>query len=237
MGSRPDVRGKRKGPRSRPAGTVHRLERPLGLYVVTDEGLSRGLTHTQLAQRAVEGGAGVIQLRDKSMGGRKLLEHALAIRRITRAAGRLFIVNDRLDIALASGADGVHLGQEDMPLKHARALAPKGFIIGVTVHDVDEALAAEKGGADYVGLSPVFVTGSKSDAGAACGLEMVRRVKGAIRIPVVAIGGINLSNARSVLEAGADGLAVISAVVGQPDVGAAARCLRAVITKFNDEKG
>jgi len=110
-------------------------------------------------------------------------------------------------------------------------------MIGVTVHNVDEALAAERGGADYVGLSPVFVTGSKSDAGSACGLGMVRRVKDALGIPVVAIGGINLSNAKSVLEAGADGLAVISAVVSQPDVEAAARCLRAVITEFRNEKG
>jgi thiamine-phosphate pyrophosphorylase len=200
-----------------------------GLYVVTDEGLSRGLSHTQIAERALAGGADAIQLRDKQLEGRKLMEHARAIRRLTRRAGRLFIVNDRLDIALASGADGVHLGQEDMSLSDARPLCPKGFLIGVTVHDVPEARAAGKGGADYLGLSPVFATGSKSDAGRSCGLGTLRDVKRAVSIPVVAIGGISLANAREVLEAGADGLAVISAVISQPDVEAAARKLKAII--------
>jgi thiamine-phosphate pyrophosphorylase len=207
-----------------------------GLYVVTDESLSRGLSHTQIAERAVAGGADVIQLRDKRLEGRKLLEHARAIRKLTRKAGKLFMVNDRLDIALASGADGVHLGQEDMPLADARPLCPKGFLIGVTVHDVEEAVEAEKGGADHVGLSPIFATGSKSDAGSACGLETLRAVKEAVSIPVVAIGGIGPANARTVLEAGADGLAVISAVVSQLDVEAAARNLKAIIEAYRDKK-
>jgi len=208
-----------------------------GLYVVTDEGISRGLTHADIAERAVRGGADVIQLRDKRMEGRKLMEHARRIRHITRAAGKLFIVNDRLDIALASGADGVHLGQEDMAVGDARRLTPAGFIIGVTVHDDREAVSAEKAGADYAGLSPIFRTGSKSDAGAACGLPMLRKVERAVSIPVVAIGGIGPSNARRVLEAGADGLAVISAVVSQEDVEAAARGLKAIILAFRDKKG
>lgn len=203
--------------------------RPYGLYVVTDEGLSRGLDHTQIAREALAGGADVIQLRDKSLGGRRLLEHARTIRRLTKRAGRLFIVNDRLDIALLAGADGVHLGQEDLPLAEARSISPRGFLIGVTVHNLREARAAERGGADYLGLSPIFATGSKSDAGEACGLEMVRRVGRAVSIPVVAIGGIGPANARDVLEAGADGLAVISAVVSQPDVAEAARRLRELI--------
>ena len=150
--------------------------REYGLYVVTDESFFRGLSHTQIAERAVSGGADVIQLRDKKMEGRKLLEHARAIRKLTRLLRKLFIVNDRLDIALASGADGVHLGQEDMPLVDARALCPNGFLIGVTVHDTEEAVEAEKNGAYYVGLSPIFATGSKSDAGNACGLEMLKAV-------------------------------------------------------------
>lgn len=214
-----------------------RSPQAFGLYVVTDEGLSRGLTHAEIAERAVRGGADVIQLRDKRMGGRKLMEHARKIRLLTREAGKLFIVNDRLDMALASGADGVHLGQEDMAIADARPLVPAGFIIGVTVHDDGEAVSAEKAGADYVGLSPVFQTGSKTDAGEACGLNMVRKVKQAVSIPVVAIGGIGPSNARQVLEAGADGLAVISAVVSQEDVEAAARGLKAIISAFRDKKG
>ena len=208
-----------------------------GLYVVTDEGLSRGLAHSQIAERALAGGADVIQLRDKKLEGRRLMEHARAIRKLTNDAGKSFIVNDRLDVALASGADGVHLGQEDMALADARALAPEGFLIGVTVHDLREAVEAEKGGADYLGLSPIFATGSKSDAGSACGLDMLRKVKRAVSVPVVAIGGINAANAREVLEAGADGLAVISAVVSQPDVEAAARSLKAVIVRSRKEKG
>ena len=208
-----------------------------GLYVVTDESLSKGLSHTQIAERAVAGGADVIQLRDKMLEGRALMEQAHAIRKITADAGRLFIVNDRLDVALASGADGVHLGQEDMPLRDARALTPEGFLVGVTVHDVAEAEEAERCGADYVGLSPIFRTGSKSDAGEGCGPGMLRKVKESIRIPVIAIGGIGPSNAREVLEAGADGLAVISAVVGRPDVEAAARELKTMISSFRHEKG
>ncbi len=213
-----------------------RARRPVyGLYVVTDEGLSRGLSHSQIAGRALAGGADVIQLRDKKLEGRRLMEHARAIRKLTRDAGKLFIVNDRVDVALASGADGVHLGQEDLELADARALAPKGFLIGVTVHDVGEAVEAERGGADYLGLSPIFATGSKSDAGSACGLEMLRKVKRAVSVPVVAIGGIGPGNARDVLEAGADGLAVISAVVGQPDVEAAARDLKAIMEGHRKE--
>ena len=203
-----------------------------GLYVVTDEGLSKGLTHLQIAERAVRGGANVIQLRDKSLGGRKFLEAALAIKKVTKKAGTLFIVNDRLDVALASGADGVHLGQDDLPLKDALRLVPKGFIIGITVHDVAEAVEAQKGGASYLGLSPIFQTGSKSDAGAACGIQRIKEVKKKVSIPVVGIGGINASNAREVLEAGADGIAVISAVVSQPDVEKAARGLKEIVERY-----
>jgi thiamine-phosphate pyrophosphorylase len=212
-----------------------RLE--LGLYVVTDEGLSRGLAHSEIARLALEGGADAIQLRDKTMGGRKIMEHARRIRRMTKERGKLFIVNDRLDIALACGADGVHLGQKDMAIADARIVAPGPFIIGITVHNVEEALSAQKEGADYLGLSPVFATGSKADAGAACGVGMVAKVKGAVSIPVVAIGGIGPRNALEVLEAGADGLAVISAVVGQPDVAAAARSLKDIILQYRQKQG
>lgn len=208
-----------------------------GLYVVTDEGLSRGMSHSDIARLALEGGADAIQLRDKNMGGRMLMEHARMIRRMTNDLGKLLIVNDRLDIALASGADGVHLGQEDMAVADARRLAPRPFMIGITVHDVDEALKAERGGADYLGLSPIFSTGTKADAGAACGVGMISNVKKAVTIPLVAIGGIGPSNARDVLEAGADGLAVISVVVGQPDIAGSARRLKDIISAFRDNKG
>jgi thiamine-phosphate pyrophosphorylase len=207
-----------------------------GLYVITDEGLSKGLTHAEIARMAIAGGADVIQLRDKRMDSKALTRCALEIRELTKKAGVLFIVNDRLDVALAAGADGVHLGQEDMPARAARPLCPPGFIIGVTAGTLEEALRAERDGADYIGLSPIFHTSSKDDAGPACGLDIIREVKNRISIPVVAIGGIGPSNASDVIGAGADGIAVISAVVSQDDVAGAARRLKAIIEEAKHRK-
>lgn len=201
----------------------------LDLYVITDEALSHGLSHVEIAKRAIEGGADVIQLRDKGMSGKELVRCALEIREATRKAGALFIVNDRLDVALASGADGVHLGQDDIPASLARAISPPGFIIGVSVGNVEEAIQAEKDGADYLGLGPICHTGSKIDAGPACGYEIIARVKEAVSIPVVAIGGLGPQNAGKAIESGADGIAVISAVVAQEDIAGAARRLKRII--------
>ncbi|WP_019177202.1 thiamine phosphate synthase [Methanomassiliicoccus luminyensis] len=201
------------------------------LYVITDEGLSRGLTHIELARRAVEGGADVIQLRDKKMSGGDLFLAASEMRDICRKAGALFIVNDRLDIALASGADGVHLGQNDLPVGAARRIVPEGFIIGVSVSSAEQAVIAERNGADYVGFGPVFPTSSKADAGEERGFAELARVRRSVRVPVVAIGGINEGNAAEVVRAGADGISVISAVVSQEDVSAAAARLKALIAK------
>lgn len=207
------------------------------LYVITDEALSHGLSHVEIARRAVEGGADVIQLRDKGMSGKGLMKCALEIREVTRKAGALFIVNDRLDVALASGADGVHLGQDDIPSSSARAISPPGFIIGVSVGNVEEAIQAERDGADYVGLGPICHTGSKSDAGPACGFDVIASVKKAVSIPVVAIGGLGPQNAGKAIEAGADGIAVISAVVGQADIAGAARRLKHIIVEAKHRKG
>ncbi|HWQ65542.1 MAG TPA: thiamine phosphate synthase [Methanospirillum sp.] len=199
------------------------------LYVVTDEGLSNGLTHQEISRHAIQGGADVIQLRDKLKSGRELFQIAREIHKITAAAGALCIVNDRLDIALAAGTDGVHLGQDDLPLPDARKIAPSPFIIGVSVGSVAEAVLAEKQGADYVAVSPVFSTGSKDDAGPGLGLDMVREISSAVTIPVIGIGGISCGNVRDLISAGADGAAVISAVVSQPDITAASRNLRQII--------
>jgi thiamine-phosphate pyrophosphorylase len=206
------------------------------LYVVTDERLSHGLSHGDIARQAVLGGADVIQLREKARPGREIFTAAREIRAITRENGALFIVNDRLDIALASAADGIHLGQDDLPLTSARRLAPEGFIIGVSVGSVDEALRAEADGADYVALSPVFPTSSKPDAGPGSGLEVLRRIRSAVPIPIVAIGGIGPQNVRDVVHAGADGVAVISAVVGQEDIISAAMEMKSLITAAKREK-
>lgn len=199
------------------------------LYVITDESLSKGLTHVEIARRAIAGGADVIQLRDKRMSGEELIECAVEIRALTKKAGVLFIVNDRLEIAIASKADGVHLGQDDLPARLARPLAPQGFIIGVSAGTLEEAVQAERDGADYIGLGPICHTGSKKDAGPVCGFDLITRVKNAVKIPVIAIGGIGPDNAKEAIAAGADGLAAISAVVSQPDVTAAARRLKDII--------
>ena len=206
------------------------------LYVVTDERLSQGLTHARIAELAVLGGADVIQLRDKERSGRELFMIAQEIRVSTRKTGALFIMNDRLDVALACGADGVHLGQDDIPLPAARMIASRPFIIGISVANVREAVLAEEEGADYVAVSPVFSTGSKDDAGPGHGLEMVKDIRAAVSVPVIGIGGIHGGNAGEVIAAGADGVAVISAVVSQHDVTGAARSLRDIIRKEKEKR-
>ena len=132
--------------------------------------------------------------------------------------GTLFIVNDRLDVALACGADGVHLGQDDIRVGVARQIAPPGFIIGVSVGTVDEAIRAEQEGADYIAVSPVFSTASKNDAGPGRGLIVLREIRRSVSVPVIAIGGITMDNVREVITAGADGVAVISVVVGSKNI-------------------
>jgi thiamine-phosphate pyrophosphorylase len=206
------------------------------LYVITDEALSHGLTHTRIAELAVEGGADVIQLREKRLSDRDLYLTAVGISELTKKAGALFIVNDRPDIALAAGADGVHLGQDDLPLPAVRAIAPRPFIIGISVETVREAVLAEEQGADYVAVGPVFPTGSKDDAGPALGTGRVREIRAAVSVPVIAIGGISAQNAGDVIAAGADGLSVISAVVSQDDVTGAARNLRRIIREGKESR-
>ncbi len=145
-------------------------------------------------------------------------------------------MNDRLDVAVACGADGVHLGQGDMRCDTARQLAPAGFIIGVSVSTVEEAVDAEQSGADYVALSPTFSTGSKSNAGPGHGLRLLQEIRSAVGIPVIAIGGIGPGNAGRAIDAGADGIAVISAVVSQPDLTAAARELAGIVAQAKEKR-
>ena len=206
------------------------------LYVITDETVGRGRSHAELAAQAVDGGADVIQLRDKRLPAPDLLEAATAVRKITRDSGALFIVNDHLDLALRVGADGIHLGAADIPLPEARSLSPPSFIIGASVGSVAGALRAEAAGADYVALSPTFATGSKSDAGPGLGLSVLSAIRVAVSVPLIAIGGINAGNVADVIAAGADGVAVISAVVGVDDLTAAARDLRARIAAAKQDR-
>ena len=199
------------------------------LYVVTDDTLSNGLSHVEVARRSYEGGADIVQLRVKD-GDPEFLTWAKEISAISKGHGRCFIVNDVVEIALESGADGVHVGQSDESVSSIRKRVPSDFIIGVSVGNVDEAVEAEKGGATYVALSPIFDTTSKDDAGHGHGLAMMRAISDAVSIPAIAIGGINKDNAQSIVMNGAEGVAVISAVVSQPDIPKAARELRRLVS-------
>lgn len=201
------------------------------LYVVTDSDLSRGRSDAEVARLAYEGGADVVQLRMKHADGAEMLEQARIIRGYADEMCKLFIVNDRVDVAMASGADGVHLGQTDLPLEDARRLMGDDAIIGVSVDNVAQAIAAEEGGADYIGVGAIFKTSTKPDAQQGVGLGAIFEARQAVDIPVVAIGGINRGNIQDVIRAGADAAAVVSAVVAQEDVKAAAHELRDLILK------
>jgi thiamine-phosphate pyrophosphorylase len=200
------------------------------LYVITDRIIGRGRPLDDLVAAAVRGGATAIQLRDKAWPARLLLEAGRRLMEITRPAGVPLIVNDRVDVGLALDADGVHVGQEDIPVADARRILGPGKIVGASAATVEEARQAEADGADYVGVGSLFPTASKPDAGESIGPAALRPIKAAVAIPVVAIGGITHDNAADAIRAGADGIAVISAVMAAEDVaGAARRLLEAVL--------
>lgn len=201
------------------------------LYVVTDSDLSKGHTDAEVARLAYEGGADAVQLRMKHSDGREMLKQAMEIRKVADEFCKFFFVNDRVDIAMASGADGVHLGQSDIPLEVARDLMGETAIIGISVDNVDQAIAAAEGGADYIGIGSIFNTSTKPDAKQGVGLGAIYEIREAVDIPIVAIGGINRGNIQDVVRAGADAAAVVSAVVAQDDVKAAAHELRDLILK------
>jgi thiamine-phosphate pyrophosphorylase len=198
------------------------LQKYLKLYIILDRRVGAPRSLEDQARAALEGGATIIQLRDKDMSGRELYEDARKIAPLCKRAGSAFIVNDRLDIALASGADGVHLGAKDIPVSAARSLVPEGFLIGASAHSIEEGRLAEAEGADYVGIGAVFATGTK-DGAIVIGLDGVRAVRSILSIPSVAIGGISEDNAGEVMATGVDGVALASAVVGKRDIAAAAR--------------
>ncbi len=196
-----------------------------GLYLIVDDTPGPGGRGWEDVTRAgIAGGARVIQLRGKSLTVRELYPVVLRLREITREAGVLFIVNDSVELAMASHADGVHLGQDDMPLAVARRLIGPEKIIGVSTHGVEQAALAEAHGADYIGFGPIYETTTK-DAGEPKGPDGLRLVREKVRIPIVAIGGITAGNTREVITAGADAVAVISAVSGADDMVAAARAI------------
>ncbi len=199
------------------------------LHVLTDRALSRGRTDPEVAAAALAGGATVVQLRGKTLSGAELVRTGRQLRDLTRVHGGLLIVNDRVDVALAVDADGAHVGQDDLLARDARRLLGPDRLLGVSARSVEEAVRAQRDGADYIGFGPVFSTTTKEDAGAPSGLDELRRASRAVAIPVVAIGGITPHNAGLVRAAGAAGVAVISAVVGAPDIAEATRTLRRAI--------
>ncbi len=200
----------------------------LSLYLVTDRDLSQGRATGNIVAAAVRGGVTCVQLREKQASTREFVAEARAIKALLAAQERHIplIINDRLDVALAVGADGVHLGQSDMELCDARRIAGANFIIGISAESVADAITAEAAGADYLGISPVFATATKADAASPLGLEGIRAIRAAVSLPLVGIGGINQDNASAVLQAGADGVAVVSAIVSAACPRSAAAALK-----------
>ena len=190
-----------------------------GYYFITDEKLSKAGNVSDV-KNAVSAGVKIVQYRNKCGSTKEMYDEAVKLKKICCKKNVIFIINDRMDIALALSSDGVHIGQDDMPYSVARKILGKNKIIGVTVHTLKQARNAEKSGADYLGVSPIFSTDTKSDAGKPCGISLIKKIKSHINrtIPIVAIGGINLSNAKEVISAGADGLCAISAVITKKNV-------------------
>jgi len=206
---------------------MSRFRECLRLYLVTDRDLAGGRPLAEIVRLALRGGVTAVQVREKSLGASRFLEEVLELQRVLAGTGVPLVVNDRVDVALAARADGVHVGQDDLPAAEARRLVGPSMLLGVSVATADEARRALDHGADYVSVSPVFLTPTKPDAELAVGLEGVARVRSAAGdAPVLAIGGINAGNARAVVAAGADGVAVVSAVMSAPDPEAAAADLR-----------
>lgn len=197
----------------------------LSLYLVADPEHYPGDLVSAVAA-AIRGGVTCVQLRAKSLTDREQLVLAIALKQVCNDGGIPLIVNDRLDIALAAGTNGVHLGVDDLPTSSARALAPEGFLIGYSPETDDQIRACAGQGVDYLGVGPVYGTRTKDDAGAALGLAEFRRRRVLSPVPVVGIGGISASNAADVISAGAAGVAVVSAILGAPDPESAARELR-----------
>ena len=199
------------------------------LYLVTDAALAGARGVTAVVQAAVAGGVTLVQWREKRGNRRASLLRVMSLREWLRLRQVPFIVNDDVELALACDADGIHVGQGDLPCAEVRRRVGKEMLIGVSVSTVAEAMQAERDGADYLGVSPVFATPTKPDAPAAAGLDGLRAIRAAVRLPLVAIGGIHAGNAAEVLAAGADGLAVVSAIMSAADPCAAAQALRAAM--------
>ena len=200
-----------------------------GLYLVTDRDLCGDRSLEDVILQSIRGGARYVQIREKDQSTRDFIEEALRIKEILKHYSVPLIINDRVDVALAVKADGVHVGQADMPYKMARSLMGPGAIIGLSVETWEDVEEAETLDCDYIGVSPVFDTPTKTDTKGAWGLDGLARIRAFSRHRLVAIGGLNASNAADVIKAGADYVAVVSAVCAAPDPEAASRELARII--------
>ena len=198
----------------------------LQLYLVTDQQALRGRALTDVVKQAVQGGVTCVQLREKTSCTRDFVALACALKTLLKPLGVPLVINDRIDVALACGAQGVHLGQSDMPVELARQLLPQQVFIGLSVESLDDVRRAAHQPVDYLGVSPIYATPTKTDTAEPWGLTGLRQVRGLTDVPLVAIGGIHLGNAAEVLAAGADSLAVVSALCSADDPSAAARAFR-----------
>ena len=189
----------------------------IDVYPVTCERLSAGRSNLEVLEAVIRGGARIIQLREKECSKRDLFDLALTFREVTARAGVLLIINDHLDIALAVGGDGVHLGQDDLPLMAARRLAPD-LVIGISTHSLEEALDAERDGADYVNIGPVFATSTKAGVDRGLGPEAIASIGSRLSVPFTVMGGITAANLDEVLAAGARRIAMITAITQAADI-------------------
>jgi thiamine-phosphate pyrophosphorylase len=198
-------------------------------HVLTDNCLQTQFSHLELAEIAIAGGADTIQFREKSGETRQMIRVAEQMKALCERTGVTFIINDRVDVAMASHADGVHLGQNDFPIPLARKLLGEEAIIGGSAGTLEEARTCLLEGADYIGFGPVYPTFSKEDAGSAGGLDLLKQVVDEISLPIIAIGGITRDNGPRVIQVGVHGIAVISAVCCQKDPMEAVKCLRRLL--------
>ena len=202
------------------------------IYPVTCEGLSEGRSNLEVLEAVIRGGSKIIQLREKEYPKRDLYNLALKFREITSRAGVLLIINDHVDIALCVEADGVHLGQEDLPVQVARKLAPE-LLIGASTHSLEQALQAEKDGADYINIGPIFSTKTKEGMGRSLGPEAISEISSQIKIPFTVMGGINEDNIEQVLAKGARRVAMVTAITKAADIAAKVKSLKEKIRQFS----
>jgi thiamine-phosphate pyrophosphorylase len=208
------------------------MKADIRLYLVTDRSLSKGRDMEWLVEEAVKGGVTMVQLREKDCSTREFIELAIRLKQRLLPCGVPLIINDRLDVALAADADGLHIGQSDMPYEMARRLLGKNKIIGLSVENLEQARQANRLDVDYIGISPVFSTPTKTNTSLPFGLEGIREVMSFTKHPAVAIGGINLSNTVEIMQAGADGIAVVSAICSAENPRQAAKALKKQVMKL-----